>query len=596
MRQGTARPQSAPSTATVTSIPDVKAPSIPTGVVATTDPDIHGRNVLVTWAASTDEVGGSGVGGYEIHRKRVLAPDTDPDVLVASVNGTTLAFTDTNLASATYQYSVVAFDSAGNHSAASAGSIAVVANDPPVAPHSVIAFPARDFISATGFTPGASYHFTLIRGGQTYLSASFPADAAGVIEVNHPGGTCWITNTPDIRPGDVVRITDDATGVADQTTVANVTADRPIAANANTVVVHGTAQDAAGAPLSVDQIENRLIVGTASSFDVNGRRLLRSGVDGILTYDAPGSTHWTATYTGLSANDVLRAVGGTSPTGTVFVGAESRAHWLGRAPLALTEATINENGPGVIGGPSAPCVAPAETPVAAASFAPTSLSFSGIRFLPAPTATSAAKTVTFSNGGGAAMTITNIYLAGLNTGDFARSGGDCPTVFPGSLAAGASCSVLITFKPTALGNRQANVSLSGNAANTTDLTVPLTGVGIDVTDPAIACLADEQELRHRQRWRIGQPGVHGDEHRHRSQRVPVDDLVGLRDGRQRGGLRGDRPDLRRCIVGAGQRCCGPVLHDLRAVQAGSTDGSRCDAHASPTTPPARLVRPARTSR
>jgi hypothetical protein len=83
------------------------------------------------------------------------------------------------------------------------------------------------------------------------------------------------------------------------------------------------------------------------------------------------------------------------------------------------------------------------------------------------------------------MTITNIYVAGLNTGDFARSGGDCPTVFPGTLAAGASCTVLITFKPTALGNRQANVSLSGNAANTTDLTVPLTGVGIDVTDPAV---------------------------------------------------------------------------------------------------------------
>ena len=81
---------------------------------------------------------------------------------------------------------------------------------------------------------------------------------------------------------------------------------------------------------------------------------LRSGVDGSLVYDAPGSTKWTATYTGLTANDVLHAVGGTSPTGTVFVGAESRAHWLGRDPLALTEATIFENGPGVIGGPSAP--------------------------------------------------------------------------------------------------------------------------------------------------------------------------------------------------------------------------------------------------
>ncbi len=478
--------QSAAATATVTSVPDVTPPSIPTGVGATTSPDVHGRDVVVTWTSSTDEVGGSGVGGYDIYRKRVLSPDTDPEVLVASVNQATLSYTDANLGSATYAYTVVAFDSAGNHSLHSISSPnAIVANDPPIAPHSVIAFPARDFISATGFTPGASYSFTLIRGGQTYQSAPFPADATGTVEVNHPGGTCWIANTPDIRPGDVVRITDDATGVADQTTVANVTADRPIAINANTVVVHGTATDANGQPIPAAQVENRLIVGTVSSFDVNGRRLLRTGNDGTLAYDAPGSTHWTATYTGLTANDVLRAVGGTSPNGTVFVGAESRAHWLGRAPLALVEATIFENGPGVIGGPSAPCAAPAETPVAAASFFPASASFSGIQFLPAPAVTSGAKTVTFSNGGGAAMTITNIYIAGLNTGDFARSGGTCPSVFPNNLGAFSSCTVLVTFKPTALGNRQANLSLTGNAANTTDLTVPLTGIGIDLTDPSI---------------------------------------------------------------------------------------------------------------
>ena len=202
-----------------------------------------------------------------------------------------------------------------------------------------------------------------------------------------------------------------------------------------------------------------------------------------------GSTKWTATYTGLTANDMLRAVGGTSPTGTVFVGAESRAHWLGRVPLAFTEATIFENGPGVIGGPSAPCTAPAETPVAAASFTPASVTLDGTKFLPAPAATSAAQTVTFSNGGGAPLTITNIYFAGLNPGDFARSAanaGTCPTNFPAQLFVGASCTVNITFKPTALGLRQANISLSGNAANTTDLTVPLTGIGIDITDPAIA--------------------------------------------------------------------------------------------------------------
>jgi hypothetical protein len=468
--------------AVVTAVPDVTAPSVPTGVTAATTPDIHGRDVTVAWAASTDD---TAVAGYSVYRNGVK---------VATVNDVTLAYVDRNPGTGTYAYTVDAFDSAGNRSAQSApAATAVVANDPPVAPHSLIAFPARDFISATGYTPGATYTFSLIRVGQTYTSASFQADATGLIEVNHPGGTCWNVNTPDMRPGDVIRITD-ANGVADQTTVANVTAERPIATAAGTVVIHGTAADANGNPIPVDQLDQRLIA-NRDAFDRNGRRTLRAGAagDGTLTYDAPGSIRWTATYTGLSSNDVVRAVGGTTtsagnvPVGTVFTGSESRILWLGRAPLALTETTIFENGPGVLGGPSnPPCTAPAETPVAAVSFTPASVAFANTQFLPAPVATSAASTVTFSNGGGAPMRITNIYLAGLNPGDFARAGGSCPTAFPAVLANGASCTVTVTFKPTALGLRQASVSFTDNAANTTDQSVALTGTGVDNTNPTIS--------------------------------------------------------------------------------------------------------------
>src|SRR5262249_42006537 len=140
----------------------------------------------------------------------------------------------------------------------------------------------------------------------------------------------------------------------------------------------------------------------------------------------------------------------------------------------------------VVGGPSAPCTTPAETPVAAASFTPASILFATTQFLPAPAATSAASTVTFSNGGSAAMTITNIYLAGLNPGDFARAGGTCPTAFPATLGVGASCTVTVTFKPTALGSRQANLSFTNNAANTTDQSILLTGTGVDNTNPIIS--------------------------------------------------------------------------------------------------------------
>ena len=246
--------QSAPATAIVTGVADVTNPTAPTGVAAATSPDIHGRDVAVSWTAATDDVG---VTGYGIYRD---------DVLIASVNAATLTYTDANLATGTFNYTVDAVDSAGNRSAVSTPpATAVVANDPPIAPHSLIAFPARDFISATGYTPGATYHFTLVRGGTVVNSGSQAADATGLIEVNHPGGTCWNINTPDLRAGDVIRITDDATGIADQTTVANVTAGRPIATSATTVVIHGTAQDALGNPLPIGQIEQRLSTATCST-------------------------------------------------------------------------------------------------------------------------------------------------------------------------------------------------------------------------------------------------------------------------------------------------------------------------------------------
>jgi trimeric autotransporter adhesin len=122
--------------------------------------------------------------------------------------------------------------------------------------------------------------------------------------------------------------------------------------------------------------------------------------------------------------------------------------------------------------------------VAAASFAPANLTFPNTSA--SPSATSAPVTVTFSNGGGSPMTLTNIYFAGLNPGDFIRpagvAGGTCPTV-PAPLANGASCTVSVQFKPMAIGFRQANLSFSDNATNTTDQTIPLTGTGTDTNAP-----------------------------------------------------------------------------------------------------------------
>jgi hypothetical protein len=227
----------------------------------------------------------------------------------------------------------------------------------PVGPHSLIAFPSRDFVSADGYTPGSNVSFSVLRNG-TLVGQSDPivVDDTGLAEVNHPGGGCWTADsqTPNIRPGDVVRITNLDTHVAEQTTVANVTVNKPTGSTTTgTVRVTGTALNANGTPMDLAQVEQRFV--NAQKF-VGGRRTLRApSANATLEAGAtPGS--FVATYTGLVSTDVTKALKG-----------ETRAMWLGADPAAGTQLTIYElpdalSGVlnGVMDGPTPPCTAPAE--------------------------------------------------------------------------------------------------------------------------------------------------------------------------------------------------------------------------------------------
>ncbi|HXI27963.1 MAG TPA: hypothetical protein VNG89_06065, partial [Vicinamibacterales bacterium] len=232
-----------------------------------------------------------------------------------------------------------------------------------------LVFPQRDFVSSSGFLAGdlvtvEVFHpnATTPASSATVVPQDDPAtpDFDGIVEVNHPGGACWATVTPDIRPGDRVRTTRrDAFGAIlgiDETTVANVTAKQPVEAAPGTIAIHGTAQRADGTPIPVGDLEQRLVA-PRDAFDLNGRRTLRAtaagGSDGVLSYDPigpanPAGVNWTATYSGLDAADVTRALA-----------AEARIMWLG-TPAGTAEATIYEIGAGIVPGPSAPCAAPLE--------------------------------------------------------------------------------------------------------------------------------------------------------------------------------------------------------------------------------------------
>jgi hypothetical protein len=88
--------------------------------------------------------------------------------------------------------------------------------------------------------------------------------------------------------------------------------------------------------------------------------------------------------------------------------------------------------------------------------------------------TSGAQTLTITSNGGQALSLNTLAIAGANSGDFTET--DTCHV-PTALQPGKSCSVLISFAPSAVGNRSATVTITDNASPSTE-SVPLSGIGL----------------------------------------------------------------------------------------------------------------------
>jgi trimeric autotransporter adhesin len=105
------------------------------------------------------------------------------------------------------------------------------------------------------------------------------------------------------------------------------------------------------------------------------------------------------------------------------------------------------------------------------SLSPTTLAFGS---QPVRT-TSTARTVTLRNMGIAALRITSLAVNGTNSSDFAQTN-TCGR----SVAAGAHCTISVTFTPSASGNRTASLSIIDNAwswGRSSPQTVSLSGTG-----------------------------------------------------------------------------------------------------------------------
>src|SRR5262249_19514167 len=87
---------------------------------------------------------------------------------------------------------------------------------------------------------------------------------------------------------------------------------------------------------------------------------------------------------------------------------------------------------------------------------------------------SAPQTITLTNKGTTSLTLTNINITGTNASDFNRTT-TCSLSTP--LAAGASCTITVSFKPSATGSRSAAINVFDNGGGSPQV-VPLSGTGI----------------------------------------------------------------------------------------------------------------------
>src|ERR1700688_3192821 len=95
-------------------------------------------------------------------------------------------------------------------------------------------------------------------------------------------------------------------------------------------------------------------------------------------------------------------------------------------------------------------------------------------------ATSAPVVVTVTNSGNATLNVSAVSLTGVNAADFTLASNTCT----GAVAANATCTVRITFTPSATGARQANLQITDNAPASPQV-VAITGNGLAPATPGV---------------------------------------------------------------------------------------------------------------
>jgi len=216
-----------------------------------------------------------------------------------------------------------------------------------------------------------------------------------------------------------------------------------------------------GNSIAVDSSGTAVVVGGTASINFPMANPVQSSyagnTDAFITRVVPGGCGITlSTYLGGHSTDIGTGVALDSNGNEYLTGRTSSNDFpLGPSPLQ-----------GATGGGFDAFVTRLNNFTApAVCFSASSLTFSS----QAISTTSAAQTVTITNGGNTDLSITSVAA----TGDFGQTN-TCGS----SLAAGADCTVSITFSPTSSGGRRGTVTVTDSAGGSPQ-TVALSGTGTD---------------------------------------------------------------------------------------------------------------------
>jgi hypothetical protein len=234
-----------------------------------------------------------------------------------------------------------------------------------------------------------------------------------------------------------------------------------------------------GAAIVVDSVKNAYVTGhtTSPDFPVSlappQRNLQGTGGNAFLTVLNPTgtvplifSTYWGGTGREDGAGIALDTA---SPPKMYIAGGTNSS------VLFQTSATAFQKTFGGVEDAFITKFSPASV-AGAVSAAPTSLTFGSQTV----NTTSAAQTVTLTNGANVALTINKISFAGVNASDFAETstGATACPVSPATLAAGASCTLSVTFTPSTTTAESATLTIDDtNASGSLQQLVTLTGTG-----------------------------------------------------------------------------------------------------------------------